>query len=187
MIDKALIREQMKSERLSLDETQRRIASERVVTHFSRVLKGVRWLLYAPVQNEISPKPLFDRLRARGEKVFFPRVNGDDLEFFQVNEWTELVKGPYSLEPSPQAPNWEDDPGPTLVIVPGLAFTRTGERLGFGKGYYDRFLNEYPRFPRIAIAYDFQISLAPWATEPHDERMDYIFTPAGIWASPRVL
>ena len=80
----------------------------------------------------------------------------------------------------------EDEPDPRVpdvVLVPGLAFTRTGERLGQGGGWYDRFLPRVrPGCTAIGLAFDEQV-VAELPTEPHDRRLDALVTDRGTWWS----
>src|SRR5690606_12000189 len=78
------------------------------------------------------------------------------------------------LEPRASIPG-EDQPPLDVIFVPGVAFGERGERVGMGKGFYDRMLSRYPDALRIALAYDFQI--LPQVTEnPWDARVDWIFS-----------
>ena len=98
-----------------------------------------------------------------------------------------MKQGSLTLEPPSYAEEWDAN-RPSIVVVPGVAFDRRGLRLGMGQGFYDRFLAENRRFPRLAISFDCQIAEAGlWQQEPHDQQMDYILTPRSVWGSPRVL
>ena len=82
------------------------------------------------------------------------------------------------LEPSPEVRIAMTPESFDLVIIPGVAFDRHGGRLGYGKGYYDRFLEQTCAF-RLAIAFDFQV-IEKVPTEKHDVPMNGILTEAGI-------
>ncbi|MEW6031606.1 MAG: 5-formyltetrahydrofolate cyclo-ligase [Bacillota bacterium] len=90
----------------------------------------------------------------------------------------ELRKGCYGiLEPDPARCPPVDPEDIDLVVVPGVAFDETGGRLGYGGGYYDRFLGlEARRAVRAGLAFEAQISPTPFALDPHDARMDFVFT-----------
>ncbi|GHU92506.1 hypothetical protein FACS189479_01660 [Spirochaetia bacterium] len=101
-------------------------------------------LLFLSMNNEIDTQPLLEAAFEAGKKIFTPRVKGDDLVFRRIHSpegpW---IAGPYGIR-EPVASN---DGGslsqadfPALIIVPGLAFDLGGNRLGRGRGYYDRFL-----------------------------------------------
>ncbi len=133
-------------------------------------------LLYGAARDEVDVTTVAARLRAQGAATFFPRVAGDDLAVIEVTDETPLEGGFRGiLEPVGEPA----DPGVIdVVIVPGVAFDRSGNRLGQGKGYYDRLL---PRLAaaRIGVAYSCQIvDVVP--TTIHDVRMDAIVTEEGI-------
>ncbi|WP_304224390.1 5-formyltetrahydrofolate cyclo-ligase [Gracilinema caldarium] len=127
--------------------------------------KALAVLLYASLPTEIDTAPLFRLARQRGKKVFFPRIVGEDIQFFQVDDETDLeIQSPLRIpEPRtslvslsdwlmglagqkaelapPDAGSRTREEVPICGIIPGLAFDRQGGRLGKGKGYYDRFLS----------------------------------------------
>jgi 5-formyltetrahydrofolate cyclo-ligase len=137
----------------------------------TRVLAG-----YVSFRNEISIHAFLEaRLRA-GRAVCLPRVVGHHLEFVAVESFDDLVPGAFGIhEP-------KGDPFPTneigVFIVPGLVFDRVGNRLGFGKGYYDRVLDpgRDPRPLAIGVGYAWQLIDSPMPAEPHDVPMDVIVT-----------
>ena len=102
-------------------------------------------LTYYPVKGEVNILPIvFDALK-KGKRVAFPISNTDKctLSFRYVNSLDELVIGAYSIpEPAMNALPFENKEN-TLCIVPALAFDSTGARIGYGKGYYDRFLSSF--------------------------------------------
>ncbi len=176
-----------RGQRSKVSTEERAKAAALIVRHFFRMRSGISWLLFAPLEEEISTRLIFDYAKSRHDKVFFPRVAGSALQFRAVEEWNQLKQGSLTMEPPSYAAEWDAN-RPSIVVVPGVAFDRTGLRLGMGQGFYDRFLAEHRRFPRLAIAFDCQIADAGlWQAEPHDQPMDYILTPRSVWGSPRVL
>lgn len=101
-------------------------------------------LLFYPRPDEIDTRPLFAAAIAAGKKVAFPRCLADGkMDFFFVESENDLVAGTYGIpEPSADRPRFDPDGGTksVLMAVPGLAFDSNGYRLGYGKGYYDRYL-----------------------------------------------
>jgi 5-formyltetrahydrofolate cyclo-ligase len=94
--------------------------------------------------REIDTRPLLEAAFRAGKKIFVPKVEGDDLAFYRIvspdGPW---VTGPYGIrEPVTDGGRLSPADFPALIIVPGLAFDRSGRRLGRGKGYYDRFFAE---------------------------------------------
>lgn len=114
--------------------------------------------LYSPVKNEVHTHLLFQRALESGLRVYFPRVE-QGIQYYEVNGPDDLVRGSWSI-PEPQM---SCEPMPAeqtfdLLIVPGVAFTKDGFRVGYGRGFYDRFISGLSaRVPVLALAYDFQI------------------------------
>jgi len=129
--------------------------------------------LYSPVRNEVFTEDIFTAARRSGKTVTYPRVRGPLLDFVEVAERNELVPGAYGiLEPrgSQVVPLAELE----LIVVPGVAFDLAGHRLGYGKGYYDRFLHE--RKGRLAgLCFDFQL-VERLPAEAHDVQMHMVVT-----------
>jgi 5-formyltetrahydrofolate cyclo-ligase len=146
-----------------------------------------RVALYAAIRAEADPVDLEALALARGAEVTYPRVVADGLELRLARRGELRPAGPYAIpEPS------EDQPTAAitsidLFVVPGVAFSRTGDRLGYGKGYYDRLLrfvraNSEGR-QRQALAIGFAFACQVSATLPrsvNDEPVDGIATEEGL-------
>jgi 5-formyltetrahydrofolate cyclo-ligase len=138
-------------------------------------------LAYCALPNELDPAPAIWRLRKRGVRIAYPRIEAPGvLGMHFVDHEMELVPGPFGLaQPSEHAPRVAHDLI-DAVIVPGVAFDEQGTRLGYGGGYYDRLLPMMrPECMRIGIGFDGQV-LAHIPAEDHDECVDVIVTPARI-------
>jgi 5-formyltetrahydrofolate cyclo-ligase len=149
-------------------------------------------LLFLSLKNEIDTAPLLETALAGGKKVFAPRITGEDLAFYRVSSpagpWSE---GPFGIREPARAPEGAAGPPdalspadfPALVIVPGLGFDRRGNRLGRGKGYYDRFLASLGReglsFRTIGFCLEAQI-LPEIPADPWDRKMDLICPGTGL-------
>jgi 5-formyltetrahydrofolate cyclo-ligase len=140
------------------------------------VRRARRVALYAALPGEVPSRPFFEALAAQRIPRLFPRVLPQHaLAFAAVADWSELRPGRYGvLEPPAQAEVIRLEEG-DLVLVPGVAFDRAGNRLGRGQGCYDRaFPASAPRPPLlIGVAYQIQIV----AAVPHvetDRRMDAV-------------
>lgn len=129
---------------------------------------------YAPMQSEPDLWPALEKWSLEG-RLCLPRTVGELLEFLRVRELSALVNGRYGfMEPASgdlAVPGSED-----VVIVPGLAFTRQGWRLGRGGGYYDRLLSKSAdACPTIAPCYSWQL-FDNVPTEATDRKIDLILT-----------
>lgn len=133
-------------------------------------------LLYASFGTEIDTMSIAEKLFGK-YTVAFPLSRKDGImTFHTVKSADELHKGMYGIyEPDASLPRPEIN-NSTLCILPGLAFTADGLRLGYGGGYYDRFLAEYSHIHTMAFAYEELITENLPAMQ-HDIRADYILTP----------
>ena len=155
------------------------------------ILEAERVALYAALPDELPTRCIFDALGRRGTIRLFPRIGGPrDLEFAAVERWDELRAAQFGVPaPAPELPALRLGRG-DRVLVPGLAFDRSGNRLGRGHGYYDRTfppaMDDAPML--LGLAYEFQVV----ATLPHDardRRMDAVVSERalhGPWSSGRV-
>lgn len=102
-------------------------------------------LMYAPLEGEIDVMPIAERALSLGKRVAFPRcVEGPrNLDFKYVNSIGELKSGSYSISEPPEGLESVVDYSKSICIIPGVVFDKEGYRVGYGKGYYDRFLASY--------------------------------------------
>ncbi len=113
--------------------------------------------LYFPVNGEVDTREIFKKCVDLEKKVFFPKTLGSDLVFLRTRNIEELTPGGFSIpEPPADAERARGDEL-DLVLVPGVAFDFSGNRIGYGKGFYDRFLKDIPRQMRFGLAYRFQV------------------------------
>ena len=143
--------------------------------------KARQVLLYLSKGSEVDTWKVFARALVEGKEVYAPRcLDGEGtMGFFQVTSPQELLQGRFGLwEPDPRrcAP-WRRREG-ALCLVPGIAFDRQGYRLGYGKGYYDRFL---AGFSGTAAGLCFrELALERLPRGPQDRRVDVLVTEAGV-------
>ncbi len=178
--DKNSLRTAMLSRRRALPEEQVRDLSARVL---ARVRALAAWpdaavvLAYMPVQGEVDVRPLLDELWSRGSRVLLPRCRPGEtgaMDLACPARAEDIRPGAFGIpEPDPAACPAEPEARADLVLAPGVAFDRTGVRLGFGSGYYDRLLAE-PGMAHallVAPAYGFQVVNAlpedPWDKPVH--------------------
>lgn len=138
-------------------------------------------LLYAPLEGEIDLLPLISLCRRQGKAVGFPRCGKErTLTFHLLEDGQKLLKSGNGIpEPSADAPLCQLN-SQTLCILPGLSFNRQGDRLGYGGGYYDRFLAEFPGVTVGAVYEKLMTEEIP--TEPHDRAVELIVTERGCYA-----
>lgn len=132
---------------------------------------------YAPLGSEVDVWPLWERARALGKHTAFPKVFGDTMRFFEVTDRGQLAEGCFHvLEPDTDQCEEVSKKG-ILVLTPGLMFDETGNRCGYGRGYYDRFFATHPDAVSIGIAFEQQV-LAPGIipVDTYDRPLHYIQT-----------
>lgn len=117
-----------------------------------------------------------DKWAAR-KHFFLPRVNGVDLDILPYDR-TRMHLGAFRIE-EPSGDDIVDVEKLDLIIVPAVAYDRKGNRIGRGKGYYDRLLARTNALT-IGVCYDFQL-FDEVETEPHDRAVDLVITPSGIY------
>jgi 5-formyltetrahydrofolate cyclo-ligase len=128
-------------------------------------------LLYNSLPDELSTTQFLDKWH-RLKNIYLPRVNGDDLEILRYNP-SEMHKGSFNIE-EPNGDCLCDINNIELIVVPGVAFDYKCNRVGRGKGYYDRLLS-HNHAVTIGIAYDFQV-IDEIDVDPHDVPLDMVIT-----------
>ncbi len=118
---------------------------------------------------------MLSRALADGKRVAVPKVYGDEMKFILLSDLSQVAKG-YAGIPEPIADGPVAADPTALVLMPGLAFDPEGHRLGYGGGFYDKFLAAEPDHPTLALCYDFQM-LPHLDTESYDIPVDRV-----LWA-----
>ena len=128
-------------------------------------------MLYSALPDEVQTQAFLEKWHLK-KKIILPTVVGDDIIPVEYGKDTAFAVGDFNiLEPQ----NEPYQGGFDLIIVPGVAFDRKGNRLGRGRGYYDRFLCQHLDVKRIGICFDFQL-VDEVPAEPFDIRMDEVLT-----------
>ena len=121
---------------------------------------------YLPYNQEVRTVPMLEQAIRDGKKVAVPKVYGDIMKFIYLEDLTQVEKG-YAGIPEPIADEPVAYDETALVLMPGLAFDPQGHRIGYGGGFYDKFLAAEPNHPTLALCYEFQM-LPQLDTEEHD-------------------
>lgn len=178
--EKKTIRKQYKSIRNNMAPGQVKELSERICANViasPQFLEAERIFAYYPLENEVDVRKIVREAWRQGKQVAFPRVSGEEMFYFEASDFLKLHPGTFGvMEPVETYPvEWESG----LMLVPGVAFDRKGNRMGFGKGYYDRYLSEHPGCTRMGIAYECQVGDQIPAEET-DMPLHYLATEQGI-------
>lgn len=136
--------------------------------------------LYSPIRNEVATDRLSAVALNNGKRICYPCVVGDELCFYSVNAYVDLQPGRFGIHEPDQHSERIGLDQIDLLLLPGVAFDRRGFRLGYGRGYFDRYLAS-GRFNgiKVGLAYDFQV-LDQLPAEGHDQRVDLLVTELGI-------
>jgi 5-formyltetrahydrofolate cyclo-ligase len=136
--------------------------------------------LYSPLPSEPDLNALWEH---RPRTFCYPRVVGEQIEFVAIENVADLVEAPWNpwvREPAISASQIASPGEIGLMLVPGLAFTRQGARLGRGGGYYDRFLAQLSRgTTKLGICFDVQL-VESLPSESHDVPVDGVITESGL-------
>ena len=136
-----------------------RVISEPVFVSAQKIL------VYADYNHEVMTRYLIEEAWKAGKEVAVPKVVGKDMVFYKLTDFSQLEPGYFQI-PEPvfgEIVEWPD----ALMIMPGVAFDRENHRVGYGGGFYDRYLEKHPHIIRLAIAFSFQV-LPEVPTEPTD-------------------
>jgi 5-formyltetrahydrofolate cyclo-ligase len=176
---KSILRAAALAKRDALSDAQRAAAAQALALHrlpFD-IARGAIVAGYSPIRSEIDPTPLMRLLAAQGAQLALPVIVARDapLMFRVWSPGAELVRGPLGiLEPPPDAV----DVVPDILLVPLAAFDRSGHRIGYGAGHYDRSfaqLRSLKAVIAVGVAFGLQeINAVPM--QPHDVALDYVLT-----------
>jgi len=134
-------------------------------------------LFYYSKGSEVETKKMIEEVLRKGKKVLLPKVRERKIYLGEIKDLEKDVeKGIFGILEPKETSRKTTPKGIHLVILPGIAFDCKGRRIGYGKGYYDRFLKKFPRtIPLIGLAYDFQV-VNHLSSERYDRRVWKIIT-----------
>ena len=174
-MDKKALRRQISALKRALTEEQISFASHGLTRQFLAhplYLQAKSIYAYLSYNQEVRTETLISAALEDGKRVAVPKVFGEEMRFLWIDENSPIAEG-YKGIPEPVEGEIAGDPE-ALVLMPGLAFDPSGRRMGYGGGFYDRFLAAEPH-PTIALCYDFQL-LDALPTEEHDIPVDAVLT-----------
>ncbi len=174
-MDKTQLRRMIREKKRAMTQEQILEASARLGAQFAsceayaqaRTIYG-----YLPYNQEVRTVPMLEQAIRDGKRVAVPKVYGDEMRFIYIEDFSQVECGFGGIpEPVADGPVAEDPQA--LVLMPGLAFDPQGHRIGYGGGFYDRFLAREPNHPTVALCYDFQM-LPHLETEEFDIPVDLV-------------
>lgn len=137
--------------------------------------------LYLSMTNEWDTYQIVEQAFKEGKNIAIPKTIDETraLIFYQIEDLTQTVIGNFGIsEPDTQKAKEIDKNQIDLLLVPGLIFTRDGYRIGFGGGYYDRFLTDFVQ-PTVSLASTKQL-VDDFPVEPFDIPVNYLLTEEGF-------
>lgn len=177
-MDKTALRKEIREKKRAMTQKQIEQASHALAQQFfatsyyreAKTLYG-----YLPYNQEVRTEPILLQALKDGKKVAVPKVYGDTMRFIYLEDLNGIEKG-YAGIPEPVADEPVAADETALVLMPGLAFDKEGHRIGYGGGFYDKFLSAEPTHPTVALCYDFQMR-PNLETEEFDVPVDLV-----LWA-----
>ena len=177
-MDKNELRRAIRARKRAMTEEEIVSRSEKLAEAFltSDAYKNAKTIYgYLPYNQEVRTVPMLEQALRDGKRVAVPKCYGDEMRFIFLEDLTKVEKGYANIpEPIEDGPIADDETA--LVLMPGLAFDPQGHRIGYGGGFYDKFLSAEPNHPTLALCYEFQM-LPHLETEAHDIPVDYV-----LWA-----
>lgn len=177
-MDKQAIRRSIREQKRAMTDQQIMQASARLgeLLAESSLYRNAKTIYgYLPYNQEVRTVPMLERALRDGKRVAVPKIYGDEMKFIYLDDLAKVEKNRWGIpEPVEDAPVG-DDPH-ALVLMPGLAFDMRGNRIGYGGGFYDKFLQTEPEHPTLALCYGFQV-LEKLETEEFDIPVDCV-----LWA-----
>lgn len=160
--------------------TEKSLAAARLFLNSQIYKKARQIMLYIPLGNETDTTAIIDAAFADGKTVVFPATDEKSGEItpYIASRDTVFIKGAFSVK-EPINAKKADMSKTDVVLVPGIAFDKSGARIGFGKGCYDRLLEDSAA-AKVGYCYDFQVfgGITP---EEHDVRMNFLVTEKGLF------
>lgn len=177
-MDKVSLRKMIREKKRAMTEEQIVSAGERLMELFlaSPLYHSAKSIYgYLPYNQEVRTIPILRQALLDGKRVAVPKVYGKEMKFIWITDLDAVAPG-YAGIPEPIADEPVADDPSALVLMPGLAFDPQGHRIGYGGGYYDKFLATETMHPTIALCYDFQM-MEHLQTDPFDINVECV-----LWA-----
>ena len=177
-MDKKELRRTIRERKRAMTEEEIVSRSEKLGQRFtaSDAYKNAKTIYgYLPYNQEVRTVPMLEQALKDGKRVAVPKCYGDEMRFIYLEDLSRVEKG-YAGIPEPIADGPVANDETALVLMPGLAFDPQGHRIGYGGGFYDKFLSAEPNHPTLALCYEFQM-LPSLETEEHDIPVDTV-----LWA-----
>ncbi|MBQ8558881.1 MAG: 5-formyltetrahydrofolate cyclo-ligase [Tyzzerella sp.] len=175
-IRKRVLTKRSNIEEKEWEEKSRRIY-EKVVTH-PFFLNAEEIYCYVDYKREVSTQKILETAWKLKKKAAVPKITGEDMEFFYIHNFAGLESGYCQiLEPTSKELAQGKN---VLVVMPGAVFDRNRNRIGYGKGFYDRYLEKHPSYHTMALAFELQM-IDSIPADVHDIRPEVIITEEDLY------
>jgi 5-formyltetrahydrofolate cyclo-ligase len=184
-LEKQRLREEHLAAREALSEQERSVLDDRITQKLlaiSEYVEATTVLTYVSVSSEVSTRMFIECALRDGKTVAVPRcLPGHCLEFVAITSLDQLIAAPFGLlEPPKELPALtEEQMNASICIVPALLIDTKGYRLGYGAGFYDRFLSTYPG-KKICLAYQQNLSRTTLPHTAFDVAVDVVITESEV-------
>ncbi|MES2744186.1 MAG: 5-formyltetrahydrofolate cyclo-ligase [Bdellovibrionota bacterium] len=174
--DKKSLREKLMKDRLAISSSDWQMRSLKICERIAPIAKFEHIALYKSFRNEVDVSPLISLLPTKA--FYFPKTNLADssMEFIRYDASKPFVKNRWGVE-EPDTGESLVSGAQTLIIVPALAYDKNGHRLGYGKGFYDRFLSSFSATTLGVCFSEFFFESLP--SEAHDRVVNHVVTELG--------
>lgn len=174
-MDKAKVRKQIRELKRAVPLEEKILRSEGIMRQIEALpafQQATTVLLYWSMADEVQTHAFVEKWY-KNKVLLLPCVDGDDLRLRQYTGPECMVAGEQFGIGEPTGEEFMNLDAVELIMVPGVAFDRMGNRMGRGRGFYDRLLKSTPNAMKVGVAFDFQL-LDSVPTEPHDVKMDKV-------------
>lgn len=189
MKTKKELRREILKLRDALTPKERHMKSQAIAEHVTKMIEfqeANKVLLYASYKNEVETLGIFRVAKEMSKEIYYPKVHGSEMEFYSVDREQELIEGYRGILEPRECPDKKFIPcreDKICVIMPGAAFDKEGGRIGYGKGFYDRFLQSLEEkcsqknIHKVAVAFEVQmVQAGEIQTTNYDVPVDKIVT-----------
>jgi len=180
-------REKLKAQRGQLTQQQRQNHSTQIIGHLLQYLPSlssdIQLLIYRSLPHEVDTSALFKHAQAQ---IFVPRMLPNmGMAWVKIHQDTQWVTADFGILEPEQGEVWQPSNLKTILLCPLLGFDKSGNRLGMGKGYYDRWLHKHVKdvSEQLGLAFSCQ-ELCKVPVEPHDAPLSTIITEHGVISCP---
>ncbi len=179
-MNKKVIRKNIINERKSLNKNQIEFMSSNVVKKITEkyfFIESKNIAMYYPFKNEVDLLNIFKKYN-ESKNFLFPKVHGNEMKFHLVKDFNDFSLGNFNImEPITDVFEQNID----LFLIPGVAFSPNLYRIGYGGGFYDKYISKHVNDSKlVGVAFDFQI-IENLPLEDHDQKLDIIITNKGVY------